>query len=89
MLEELWTDVFHIARETVTKTTPKRKKCSRAKWSSEKALQTAEERRDVKGKGERERCTHVNAELQRTARRDKKDPDGQSKETGENNNGNA
>ena len=54
------------------KTIPKKKKCKKAKWSSEKALQVAEKRRDVKGNGERERYTHLNAEFQRIARRDKK-----------------
>ena len=56
----------------MTKTIPKKKKCKKAKWLSEKALQIAEERREAKGKGERERCTQLNAEFQRTARRDKK-----------------
>ena len=59
-------------QEAVTKTIPKKKKCKKAKWLSEKALQIAEERREAKGKGERERCTQLNAEFQRTARRDKK-----------------
>ena len=54
------------------KTTPKKKKCKKAKWLSEEALQIAEKTRDVKGKGERERYTHLNAELQRIVRRDKK-----------------
>ena len=56
----------------VTKTRPKKKKCKKAKWSSEGALQTAEERREVKSKGEREQYTQLNAEIQRIARRDKK-----------------
>ena len=51
---------------------PQKKKCKKAKWLSEEALQIAEKRRDVKGKGEEERCTHLNAEFQRIARRDKK-----------------
>ena len=54
------------------KTIPKKKKCKKAKWLSEEALQIAEKRREVKGKGEKERCTYLNAEFQRTARRDKK-----------------
>ena len=56
----------------VIKTIPKKKKCKKAKWLSEEALQIAEKRREVKGKGEKERYTHLNAEFQRTARRDKK-----------------
>ena len=72
MPEELWTKVHNIVQEAVTKTIPKKKKCKKAKWLSEKALQIAEERREAKGKGERERCTQLNAEFQRTARRDKK-----------------
>ena len=54
------------------KTIPKKKKCKKAKWLSEEALQIVEKRRDVKSKGEKERCTHLNAEFQRKARRDKK-----------------
>ena len=56
----------------MTKIIPKKKKCKKAKWLSEEALQIAEERREVKGKGERERYTQLNAEFQRTARRKKK-----------------
>ena len=56
----------------VIKTTPKKKKCKKAKWLSEEALQVAEKRREVKGKGGKERYTHLNAEFQRIARRDKK-----------------
>jgi len=56
----------------VIKTIPKKKKCKKAKWLSEEALQIAEKRREVKGKGEKERYTHLNAEFQRIARRDKK-----------------
>ena len=70
--EELWTEVCNIAQEVVTKTIPKKKKCKKAKWLSEEALQIAEKRRKVKGKGERERYTQLNAEFQRMARRDKK-----------------
>ena len=58
--------------ETVIKTIPKKKKCKKAKWLSEEALQISEKRRDMKGKGEKERYTHLNAEFQRIARRDKK-----------------
>ena len=71
MSEELWTEVRNIAQETMIKTTPKKKKCKRAKLS-EKALQIAEKRREAKGKGEKERYIHLNAEFQRKARRDKK-----------------
>ena len=56
----------------MNKTIPKKKKCKKAKWLSEEALQVAEERRKAKGKGEKERYTHLNAEFQRIARRDKK-----------------
>ena len=68
------------------KTIPKRKKCKKAKWLSEEALQIAEKRRDAKGKGGKERYTHLTAEFQRIARRDKKAfPSGQCKEIEENN----
>jgi len=69
---ELWTEVCNIAQEVVIKTIPKKKKCKKAKWLSEEALQIAEKRRDTKGKGERERYTQLNAEIQEMARRDKK-----------------
>ena len=59
-------------QETVIKIIPKKKKCRNTKWLSEEALQIAEERREAKGKGEKERYTHLNAEFQRQARRDKK-----------------
>ena len=72
MPEELWTEVHEIVQETVIKIIPKKKKCKKAKWLSEEALQTAEKRREAKGKGEKERYTHLNAEFQRIARRDKK-----------------
>ena len=65
-------EVHNIVQESVTKTIPKENKCKKAKWLSEEALYIAEERRDVKGKGERERYTQQNAELQRIPRRDKK-----------------
>ena len=61
----------NTAQEAVTKTIPKKKKCKKAKWLSEETLQTAEERREAKSKGERERYTQLNAEFQRTARKDK------------------
>ena len=69
---ELWSEVHDIVQEAGTKTIPKKKKCKKAKWLSEEALQTAVNRREVKGKGEKERYTHLNAELQRIAKRDKK-----------------
>ena len=64
--------VRDIVQEAVIKTIHKKRKCKKAKWLSEKGLQIAEKRRDVKGKGEKERYTHLNAEFQRIARRDKK-----------------
>ena len=70
--EEQWMEVHDIVQETVIKTIPKKKKCKRAKWLSEVALQTAMKRREAKGKGEKERYTHLNAKFQGTARRDKK-----------------
>ena len=70
--EELWTEVHDIVQEAVIKTIPKKKKCKKAKWLSEEALQTAVKRKEVKGKGEKERYTHLNAEFQIIARRDKK-----------------
>ena len=70
--DELWTEVHDIVQETGIKTIPKKKKCKKAKWLSEEALQIAEKRREGKGKGEKERYTHLNAEFQRIARRDKK-----------------
>jgi len=69
--EELWMEVHNFVQEAVTKTLPKKKKCKKAKWLSEEVLQIAEKRREVKGKGERERYTQLNAELQRIVRRDK------------------
>ena len=64
--------VHNIVQKGVIKTIPKKKKCKKAKWFSEEALQTAIKRREVKGKGEKERHTHLNADFQREARRDKK-----------------
>ena len=72
MPDELRTEVCDIVQEAVIKTIPKKKKCKKAKWLSEEALQIAEERREAKGKGEKESYTHLNAEFQRIARRDKK-----------------
>ena len=70
--EELRTEVCDIVQEAMGRTIPKKKKCKKAKWSSEEASQIAEKRREAKGKGENERYTHLNAEFQRVARRDKK-----------------
>ena len=72
MPDELWTEVCDIVQEIGIKTIPKKKKCKKTKWLSEKALQIAEKRREVKGKGEKERYSYLNAEFQRIARRDKK-----------------
>ena len=72
MPEELWTEVCDIVQEAVIKIIPKTKKYKKAKWLSEEALQTAMKRREAKGKGEKERYTHLNAQLQRIARRDNK-----------------
>ena len=72
MPEELWTEVHDIIQEAVIKTIPKKKKCKKAKWLSEEALQIAMKRRQVKSIVEKERYTHLNAELQRIARRDNK-----------------
>ena len=72
MPEKLWTEAHNIVQELVIKTIPKQKKCKKAKWLSEEVLQIAEKRREVKGKGEKERYTHLNAEFQRTAREVKK-----------------
>ena len=69
---ELWIEVREIVQEAGIKTIPKKKKCKKAKWLSEEVLQIAEKRRQVKGKGEKGRYTHMNAEFQRIARRDKK-----------------
>ena len=69
---ELWMEVRNMVQETGIKTIPKKKKCKKAKWLSEEALQTAVKRREVKGKGEKERYTHLNAEFQRKERRERK-----------------
>ena len=70
--DELWTEVPDIVQETGIKTIPMEKKCKKANWLSEDALQIAVKRREVKSKGEKERYKHLNAEFQRIARRDKK-----------------
>ena len=72
MPDELWNKVRDIVQQTGIKTIPMEKKCKKAKWLSEEALQIAGKRRDVKSKGEKERYTHLNAEFQRIARRYKK-----------------
>ena len=70
--DELWTEVHDTVKETGIKIIPMEKKCKRAKWLSEEALEIAVKRREVKSKGEKERYKHLNAEFQRIARRDKK-----------------
>jgi len=70
--DKLWTEVCDIVQETGIKTKSKKKKCKKAKWLSEETLQVAVKRREVKSKGEKERYTHLYAEFQRIARRDKK-----------------
>ena len=72
MPEELWMEVPNIVQEAMIKTVRKKKKCQKANWFSEETLQIAEKKREAKGKGENERYTHLNAEFQRMARRDKK-----------------
>ena len=72
MPDEPWTEVHDIVWEAIINTIPKKKKCKKAKWLSEEALQIAEKRREAKGKGEKERYAHLNADFQRIARRDKK-----------------
>ena len=85
MPEELWMEVHDIVQETGMETIPKKKKCKKAKWLPEKALQIVV-KREVKSKGEKERYIHLNAEFQRIARRDKKAfPSDQCKEMEENN----
>ena len=83
MPDELWMEVCDIVQETGIKTNPKKKKYKKAKWLSEEALQISVKRREVKSKGEKERYSHLNAEFQRIARRDKKAfLSGQCKERG-------
>ena len=67
--DELWTEVRDIVQERGIKTIPKKKKCKKAKWLSEEALQIAVKRREAKSKGEKERYSHLNAEFQRIAKR--------------------
>ena len=67
--DELWMEIHDIVQETGSKIIPKKKKCKKAKWLSEEALQIALKRREAKNKGEKERCTHLNAEFPRIARR--------------------
>ena len=86
MPEELWMEIRKIVQEAVIKTISPKKKCKKAKWLSDEALQIAEKRREAKHKGEKERYIHLNAEFQRTARRDKKAfPSDQCKEIEEDN----
>ena len=88
MPDELWTEVHDIVQETGSKIIPKEKKCKKAKWLSEEALQIAVKRREAKSKGDKERYTHLNAEFQRIARRHKKAfLSNQCKERGEQQNG--
>ena len=70
--DELWTEVRDIVQEIGIKIIPKKKKCKKARWLTEEALQSCEKKREVKSKGEKERYKHLNAEFQRIARRDKK-----------------
>ena len=72
MPEELWMEVHDIVQEAVIKNITKKKKCKKAKWLPDEVLQIAEKRREVKGKAEKERYIHLNAEFQRIARRDRK-----------------
>ena len=72
MPDELWMEVHDIVQKAGIKNIPKKKKCKKAKWLSEEALHIADKRTEAKGKGEKERYTHLNAEFQRIARRDKK-----------------
>ena len=72
MPEELWMEVHDIVQEAVIKTIPRKKKCKKAKWLSEEALQIAQRGREVRDKGEKERYAHLSVEFQRIARRDKK-----------------
>ena len=83
--EELWTEFCDTVQETVIKTIPKKKKCKKAKWLSEEALQIAVKRREAKSKGEKERYAHLNAEFQRITRRDKAFLSDQCKEIEKNN----
>ena len=84
MPDELWMEVHDTVQETRIKTITKKKKCKKAKWLSEKALQIAVKRREVKSKGEKERYSHLNAEFQRIPRRDEAFLSDQCKEIEEN-----
>ena len=83
--DELWTEVPDTVEETEIKTIPKKKKCKKAKWLSEEALRIAVKRREAKSKGEKETHTHLNADFQRIARREKAPLSDQCKEIEENN----
>ena len=72
MPEELWMEVHDIIQETVVKNIPRKNKCKKAKWFPQEAIRIAEKRREAKGKGEKERYTHLTAEIQRITRRDNK-----------------
>ena len=85
MPEELWMEVRNVVQEAVIKTIPKKTKCKKAEWLSEEALRIAEKRREMNGEREKERYTHLNAEFQRTARREKVFFNEQCKEIEENN----
>ena len=84
--DELWTEVHDIVQETGSKTIPTKKKCKKAKWLSEEALHIAEKRREAKGKGEKERYTHLNAEYQIASRDKKASFSNQCKNNNNNNN---
>ena len=83
--EKLWMEVHNTVKETMIKIISKKKKCKNARWLSEEALQTDEEKREAKGKGEKERYTHLSTEFQRIARRDKKAFSDECKQIEENN----
>ena len=85
MSEEQWTEVHDIVQEAVIKTISKKKKCKKAKWMSEEALKIAEDRREPKGKRQKERYANLKTELQRIARRDESLLSDQCKEIEENN----
>ena len=85
MPEELWMKVHNMVQEAVIKIIPKKKKCKKAKWLSEEALQIAEKRKEVKGKGEKERYTHLNTEFQKIAKIHKASLSEQRREIEENN----
>ena len=82
MPDELWMEVCDTVQEAMTQTIPRKKKCRKTKWLSEEILQMAEKKREAKDKGKKERYTHLNAEFQRIARRDKAFLSDQCKERG-------